>query len=122
MVERYLRKNKRKKKRKKKKKEGKKEKIPVKIKQTRAIRMEQEMIWARASKFTSVLIWHDKEKLQVTQGMASSMSSASAGKLACVKMGTQPGGGYLTEFYTERLRPEVQPRILLYTRQFWKER
>lgn len=33
-----------KKKRKKKKKEGKKEKIPVKIKQTRAIRMEQEMI------------------------------------------------------------------------------
>ena len=28
----------------KKKKEGKKEKIPVKIKQTRAIRMEQEMI------------------------------------------------------------------------------
>ena len=32
------------KKRKKKKKEGKKEKIPVKIKQTRAIRMEQEMI------------------------------------------------------------------------------
>ena len=117
-----------KKKRKKKKKEGKKEKIPVKIKQTRAIRMEQEMIWARASKFTSVLIlhdmliWLDKKKLQVTQGMASSMSSASAGKLACVKMGTQPGGGYLTEFYTERLRPEVQPRILLYTRQFWKER
>lgn len=42
MVERYLRKNKRKKK--KKKKEGKKEKIPVKIKRTGAIRMEQEMI------------------------------------------------------------------------------
>ena len=42
--------------------------------------------------------------------MASSMSSASAGKLACVKKGTQRGGGYLTEFYTERLRPEVQPR------------
>ena len=42
MVERYLRKNKRKKK--KKKKEGKKEKIPLKIKRSGAIRMEQEMI------------------------------------------------------------------------------
>ena len=40
-----------------------------------------------------MLIWHDKKKLQVTQGMASSMSSASAGKVACVKKGTQRGGG-----------------------------
>ena len=78
------------------------------------------MIWARASKFTNALIlhnqWHDKKKLQVTRGMAVSMSSASAGKLVCVIAGV--GGGILDRV----LYGEVQPRILLYTRQFWKKR
>ena len=31
------------------------------------------------------------------------------------KFRIQPGGVYLTKFNTGRLRPEVQPRTLLYT-------